>query len=92
MSEKVLFSYVSKKVEDGIKIEISHAEDFFPRGKVQSHCGCLMFNDHFVDFAADFVAAPGFLGHKESNPRKTLSWLRSMYEDLFGDSEFDEAN
>lgn len=89
MTEKVLFSYVSKEGEDGIKIEISHDEDFFTWDEAQPHCGCMMFKDHLVDYTADLHAAPRFARYEESNPRNTLSWLKSMYEDLYGDGDSD---
>jgi len=87
MAEKILFSYVSKEDDGGIKIEINKDEDFFTWGEMQSDCGCMIINDHLYDYTAELHAAPGFVRNRESNPRKTLSWLKSMYEDLYGDGD-----
>lgn len=89
MTEKVLFSYVSKEVEGGVTIEISHGEEFFAWDGAQRTTMCGMFDDHLVDFTVDHHAAPRFGRHAESNPRKTLAWLKGMYEDFYGDGAID---
>lgn len=89
MAEKVLFSYVSKEDEDGISIEINKDDDFFTWDAAQPNCDCMMMFHPPFDFSADLHFDPTLMKRKEPNPRKTLSWLKSMYEDLYGEGDTD---
>ena len=89
MAEKVLFSFVSKEDDESISIEINKDDDFFTWDAEQPNCDCRMMFHHPFDFSAELHFDPTFMKHKEPNPRKTLSWLKSMYEDLHGEGDTD---